>query len=70
MPLSSMRRLRREKTTRKQIQHIRYGTLVMQTLQTRVIALQVKEYITAPQAARQKYVLHLESLHKEGYEKL
>ena len=42
----------------------------MQTLQTRVIALQVKEYITAPQAARQKYVLHLESLHTEGYEKL
>ena len=65
-----MRRLRRGKTTPKPIQHIRYGTLDMQTLQTRVIALQVKEYITAPQAARQKYVLHLESLHTEGCEKL
>ena len=70
MPLSSMPNLRRGKTTSKQIQHIRYGTLDMQTLQTRVIALQVKEYITAPQAARQKYVLHLESLDTEGYEKL
>ena len=65
-----MRRLRRGKTTRKQIQHMRHGTLDVQTLQTRVIALQVKEYITAPQAARQKYVLHLESLDTEGYEKL
>ena len=65
-----MRSLRRGKTTKKPIQHIRYGTLDMQTLQTRVIALQVKEYITAPQAARQKYVLHLESLDTEGYEKL
>ena len=65
-----MRNLRRGKTTPKPIQHIRYGTLDMQTLQTRVIALQVKEYITAPQAARQKYVLHLESLDTEGYEKL
>ena len=65
-----MRSLRRGKTTPKPIQHIRYGTLDMQTLQTRVIALQVKEYITAPQAARQKYVLHLESLDTEGYEKL
>ena len=65
-----MPNLRRGKTTSKQIQHIRYGTLDMQTLQTRVIALQVKEYITAPQAARQKYVLHLESLDTEGYEKL
>ena len=42
----------------------------MQTLQTRVIALQVKEYITAPQAARQKYKLDLKSLDTEGYEKL
>ena len=65
-----MRSLRRGKTAKKPIQHIRYGTLDMQTLQTRVIALQVKEYITAPQAARQKYVLHLESLDTEGYEKL
>ena len=65
-----MRSLRRGKTTPKPIQHIRYGILDMQTLQTRVIALQVKEYITAPQAARQKYVLHLESLDTEGCEKL
>ena len=65
-----MRSLRRGKATHLPIQHIRYGTLDMQTLQTRVIALQVKEYITAPQAARQKYVLHLESLDTEGYEKL
>ena len=65
-----MRTLRREKTTKKPIQHIRHATLDVPTLQTRVIALQVTEYITAPQAARQKYVLHLESLDTEGYEKL
>ena len=65
-----MPKLRRGKTTSTQIQHIRYGTLDMQTLQTRVIALQVKEYITAPQAARPNYVLHLESLHTEGCEQL
>ena len=58
-----MRTLRREKTTKKTIQHIRHATLDVQTLQ-------VKEYITAPQAARQKYVLHLESLDTEGCEKL